>query len=106
MIVWPDARLTREEGQRALEAFRESAAACELETDAHAWHVVAWPWTMARPLRIVLENEAHDALDFTMDDDGIWMLTREPRVFIVRSEIALREDAESEFSPSSAAHMA
>ena len=83
MILWPDQRLTREEGRRALAAFEESAAANELEADQHRWQVVAWPWTMARPLRIVLENEAHEALDFTMDEDGIWMLTREPRSPVV-----------------------
>ena|SRR5215213_4731171 len=106
MILWPDQRLTREEGRLALAAFGESAGACELQSDPHQWRVVAWPWTMARPLRIVLENEMHDALDFTMDEDGIWMLTPAPRMYLSRSRDDLARDAESEFGPHCAAHLA
>ncbi len=106
MILWPDERLTREEGRCALAAFKESAAACELESDPHQWQVVAWPWTMARPLHIVLENEAHDPLAFTMDEDGIWMLTPVPRKHIERTPLDLALDAESEIAPNSAAHLA
>ena len=105
MIQWPDERLTREDGRRALAAFRESAAACELETDPHRWHVVSWPWTNARPLRLVLENEMHDPLVFSMDADGIWMLTPGTWKVHERSADNLLRDAEGELEYASAGHV-
>lgn len=94
MIVWPEEKRMNPEGREGLRRFRETSAAADLEASKETWRVVAWPWTSELPLRIALENDAHEAVAVTMAEGGIWRLSDEPRVVQFRSVEALERDAQ------------
>jgi hypothetical protein len=93
MIVWPEEKRLRTEGREGLRRFRETAAAADLEASKEKWRVVAWPWTSELPLRVMLENDALDAVSVSMGEGGIWLLSDEERSFHIRSTEALRLDS-------------
>lgn len=93
MIRWPDERTLRPVAREALARFRETTAALELAaTNAH-WEISALPWLDEAPLRVQLQNQDNDVVDFTLDEYGLWRLEREPRHLLPRSAEALAEDA-------------
>jgi hypothetical protein len=96
MIVWPDEDVVRDSGRYGLRRFRESGACAALEDDAATWRVVSWPWTDEPPIRVVLENESHDAVVFTLREGGIWQLEGAPLAMHARSADALATDARGE----------
>ena len=93
MIVWPEEKRLKSECRDGLRRFRETAASAELEGSPEKWTIVAWPWTLGLPLRVVLENASRHAVSFTMHDDGIWMWAEEPRDYHIRSVESLERDA-------------
>lgn len=93
MIVWPEEKRLKPEGREGLRRFRETSAAADLETSKETWRVVAWPWTSETPMRVLLENDAHEAVSVTMGEGGIWQLAEEPRAVLFRSTEALERDA-------------
>lgn len=93
MIVWPEEKALKSEGREGLKRFRETSAAAELESSKETWRVVAWPWTSEPPLRVMLENDAHDVVSVTMADGGLWLLSDEERTAIPRTVEALERDA-------------
>ena len=70
-----------------------SVSAADLETSKETWRVVAWPWTRELPLRVLLENDDHEAVSVMMGEGGIWTLLEEPRAVQFRSVEALERDA-------------
>lgn len=94
MIVWPDEKRMKKEAREALGRFRDTSAAAELESSAATWTVVAWPWTSEPPMRLVLENEAHEAVSVTLTEAGLWLFGTDPRSGLhVRSVESLDRDA-------------
>jgi hypothetical protein len=99
MIIWPDETTVaamREEGREGLRLFRESAAAAEIEARPERWHIVSWPWTREPPVRIVLESDRHEDIVFSLDADGVWMLSPASIDFHLRPKEALDRDALAE----------
>ena len=93
MIVWPEEKRMKSESRDGLRRFRETAAAAELEGSPETWTIVAWPWTLELPLRVVLENASLHAVSFTMREGGVWGWTDEPRDYHIRSAESLDRDA-------------
>ena len=93
MIVWPAEHALRQEAREGLRRFRETSAAAELEASTATWTVSAWPWTNEPPLRVLLENEAHDVVSVTLREGGIWLMANEQRTAHVRSAEALDREA-------------
>lgn len=78
----------------ALERFRETTAALELASSKARWEISALPWLDEPPLRIQLQDQnSNDAVDFTLDEEGLWRLEPEPRHLLPLSAERLAEDA-------------
>jgi len=93
MIVWPDEALLRSPGREGLRRFRETAACAELEASPKKWTVMAWPWTHEPPIRVVLEDEEHHTMAFSLNEAGIWRMALETRSVHERSADARDADA-------------
>lgn len=74
MIVWPNEQQLGAASRAGLVAFRGSGACRELETSPRRWRVVAFPWTTDAPVRLLLEDDAHERIGFALHDDGSWRL--------------------------------
>jgi hypothetical protein len=96
MIIWPRDESLPADARDALERFRASGASAALEEEPHTWRVMTWPWSDELPLRIVLENETHEEVIFTLRGGGLWQLERMPLAVHGRSEEALATDARAE----------
>lgn len=94
MIVWPDESKLHPEGRDGLHRFRRTGAFAELESSPEQWHVVSWPWNRESPVRVQLENDRHQALDFTLDEEGVWRIERDPRATRLRTWEEKRMEAE------------
>ncbi len=77
MLRMPTHELT-DEAKRNLQRFYHTSAARELEDDPRTWSVVEWTWGAGPPMRLHLRDEGGDAIDFIMDDAGLWQLWRDP----------------------------
>ena len=94
MIVWPDPNANMNPaGQEGLVAFRASAGAAELEASPERWRVVNWPWTHDAPTRVILENEDHHQLVFSLAPGGIWRFSENPMAPHERSAVELDREA-------------
>ncbi|HZU82292.1 MAG TPA: hypothetical protein VE987_05225 [Polyangiaceae bacterium] len=67
-----------ETARRNLDRFRATSAASELEDDARTWTVVEWSWAEGPPLRVHLRSDDGGALEFVMDESGVWRINRAP----------------------------
>lgn len=93
MIVWPEEKRMKTEGREGLRRFRDTSAAAELEASKEKWTVSAWPWTSEPPLRVMLENDAHEVISVTMTEGGMWLLADEARAVHMRTVESLERDA-------------
>src|SRR4051794_11010202 len=93
MIVWPRESALGEDGLRGLEAFHDTSAVAELEGSPDRWRVVGWPWNDEAPTRVIVENDAHHTLVFTLDEDGVWTLAPVPLDVHERTPGDLEADA-------------
>lgn len=93
MIQWPEETNLPPIAREGLRAFRETTAPLELATSEEVWTVSAWPWLDEAPLRVSLQNQENDGMEFTLDEDGIWRLTYEPRPLVRRTPESIEEEA-------------
>ncbi|MDB4947283.1 MAG: hypothetical protein JWP97_6817 [Labilithrix sp.] len=93
MIAWPEDSRLKPESREALRRFRETAAAAELESSKDQWTVIAWPWTLELPLRVLLENSSRHCVSATLREGGMWVWGDEPREYHIRSVESLERDA-------------
>lgn len=95
MVVWPAEASLNADARDGLRRFQDTSAFAELEESDERWRIVAWPWTSEAPMTVQLENDAHEALDFTVDEDGLWRMSQDPRVVRERTIVELQDDADA-----------
>ncbi len=93
MIVWPEEKRLKSESREGLRRFRDTSAASELEASKETWTITAFPWTSEMPLRVMLENAAHEVISVTMTEGGMWLLADEARSVHIRTDESLERDA-------------
>lgn len=94
MIVWPDPKANMNPaGHEGLVAFRTSGGALELESSNERWRVVSWPWTSEAPTRVILENDEHHQIVFSLAAGGIWRLSDNPSAPHERDAVELDREA-------------
>jgi hypothetical protein len=77
MIQWPaEDKVMSDGAQHGLMMFRQTAAAQELEEDAHVWRLEASSWIDELPIRLIWSDEEGDELCFVVDEPGSWRLFR------------------------------
>jgi len=71
MIEWPT---EPEEGaEKALERFKKTSMAAELEDDARTWTFISWARKPDPPARMILRSDTGDHAEFTLEASGHWM---------------------------------
>jgi hypothetical protein len=70
MIVWPQAT---GDAQKALDSFKKSSLAAELDDDAQKWRFRSFARSPAPPARMVLRNDAGATRLFTLEPTGFWV---------------------------------
>ena len=94
MIVWPDPKANMNSaGKEGLLAFKTSGGSAALESSKERWRVVSWPWTSESPTRVILENDEHHQVVFSLAAGGIWRLSDNPMATNERSTVELDRDA-------------
>jgi hypothetical protein len=75
MIDWPDD--ASEAAQKALDSFKKTSLAAELEDDAERWRFLAFARSPAPPARMILRSESGKARVFTLEPTGFWVANRD-----------------------------
>jgi hypothetical protein len=78
MIRWPSERFGSRAVRAGLALFRATAAARELDEDAHAWILETSSWTDEAPTQLVWRSEEGAEACFTYEESGVWMLAPFP----------------------------
>ena len=68
MIVWPQAK------NEALDAFKKSSLAAELDDDSQKWRFRSFARSKAPPARMVLRSDAGATRIFTLESTGFWVV--------------------------------
>jgi hypothetical protein len=70
MILWPD----DDEGdaKKALDAFKKTSLAAQLEDDAQKWTFLAWARSPSPPARMLLRNDSGETRIFSLESTGFW----------------------------------
>jgi len=76
MIEWPaEAHLTSD-AKAALQRFKKTAAAAELEEDPRTWRFLSWARSTEPPVRMRLRSEDQGEVTFTLESSGTWTMAR------------------------------
>jgi hypothetical protein len=70
MINWPKG--PDEAAQHALEAFKKSSLATEMQEDAQHWSFRAYARSTTPPARMVLHSDAGETRIFSLEMTGFW----------------------------------
>ena len=70
MIEWPDD--DDGDAKKALNAFKKTSLAAELEDDARKWRFLAYARSPAAPARMILRSDSGDTRIFTLERTGFW----------------------------------
>jgi len=76
MIEWPEDDHLTAPAKTALQRFKKTAAAAELEEDARAWRFLSWARSTEAPVRMRLRSDDQDEVTFTLESSGGWLVTR------------------------------
>ena len=71
MIVWPEE--TQEPAKKALDSFKKTSLAAELEDDAAKWRFLAYARSPLPPARMILRSDAGATRVFTLEPTGYWV---------------------------------
>jgi len=71
MIVWPDD--AEGDAKKALDLFKKTSLAAELDDDAEKWRFLAWARSPAPPARMLLRSESGQTRVFTLEQTGFWV---------------------------------
>ncbi len=77
MIEWPEEEHLSTPAKTALQRFKKTAAAAELEEDARAWRFLSWARSNEPPVRMRLRSDDLDEVTFTLESTGAWLVTRQ-----------------------------
>jgi len=69
MIDWPE---DEGDAKKALDAFKKTSLAAELEDDSQKWRFLAWARTPEAPARMLLRNESGETRIFSLERTGFW----------------------------------
>jgi len=70
MIDWPDAE---GDAQKALDLFKKTSLAAELEDDAEHWRFLAFARSADPPARMILRSDTRGTRVFTLESTGFWV---------------------------------
>ena len=73
MIDWPDDEHATDDAQKALDLFKKTSFAAELEEDAERWRFLAFARMPAPPARMILRSESGATRVFTLEPTGYWI---------------------------------
>jgi hypothetical protein len=76
MIIWPNERALTPTARRNLADFRATTAAKDLEDEATEWQVHSYSWLSDAPNRTILLSDDGEQETVTIEEDGMWTLTR------------------------------
>lgn len=71
MIDWPAA--AEDEAQKALDKFKKTSLAAELEDDAEHWRFLAFARSAAPPARMILRSDTRGTRVYTLESTGFWV---------------------------------
>ena len=71
MIDWPED--AQEQAQKALDSFKKTSLAAELEDDAEKWRFLAYARSPLPPARMILRSETGATRVFTLEPTGFWV---------------------------------
>jgi hypothetical protein len=69
MIDWPD---DSGDAKKALDAFKKTSLAAELEDDSQKWSFLSWARTPSPPARMLLRNESGETRVYSLESTGFW----------------------------------
>ncbi len=72
MIDWPDDELAQGEAKKALDLFKKTSLAAELEEDPQKWHFLAWARSPEPPARMLLRSDGGGTRIFSLERTGFW----------------------------------
>ena len=75
MIEWPADETLSAPAKTALQRFKKTAAAAELEEDARAWRFLSWARSTEPPVRMRLRSDDEAEVTFTLESTGAWLVT-------------------------------
>jgi hypothetical protein len=71
MIVWPHDGT--DQAKKALDLFKKSSLAAEIEDDSQKWRFRSFARTPAPPARMVLRSDGGETRIFTLEPTGYWV---------------------------------
>jgi hypothetical protein len=71
MIDWPDD--ADDSAQQALDLFKKTSLAAELEDDAGRWRFAAYARSPSPPARMILRSDGGATRVFTLEPTGFWV---------------------------------
>jgi hypothetical protein len=69
MIDWPE---DGGDAKKALDAFKKTGLAAELEDDSQKWSFLSWARSPSPPARMLLRNESGETRAFSLESTGFW----------------------------------
>jgi hypothetical protein len=72
MIDWPEDEQAEGDAKKALDAFKKTSLAAELEDDAQKWRFMSWARSPEPPARMLLRNESGQTRIFSLERTGFW----------------------------------
>jgi hypothetical protein len=72
MIEWPHGDQAVGDAKKALDSFRKSGLAAELEEDSQKWRFRAFARSAAPPARMVLRSDGSETRIFSLEPTGYW----------------------------------
>jgi len=72
MIQWPDDKQADGAAKKALDSFRKTSLAAELEDDPQRWRFLAFARSSAPPARMILRSDTGQTQAFSLESTGFW----------------------------------
>ncbi|HEX4517637.1 MAG TPA: hypothetical protein VH054_29040 [Polyangiaceae bacterium] len=69
MIEWPEGD---GDTKKALDAFKKTGLAAELEDDSQKWSFLSWARSPSPPARMLLRNESGETRVYSLESTGFW----------------------------------
>ena len=69
MIDWPE---DEGDAKKALDLFKKTSLAAELEEDAQKWRFLAWARSPQAPARMLLRSESGGTRIYSLERTGLW----------------------------------
>jgi hypothetical protein len=99
MLRFPSHTKLPDPAREALAHFAATSLARQLNDDTRVWRVMEQSWVPGPPLHVVVENEAHEELLFSMSEDGTWRVSHVPLAPRIHTPTDLETETQERSGP-------